>query len=103
MTGVILSQSMVLVLVFIVHGHVRPIGRSGCRGEGPRDSPPCQRAPRVPRVRLKYAKGSGAPVLMLPGSDEAEIVPDRAQGSGALMTSWGSGEAEGVPKPQAIL
>jgi hypothetical protein len=24
---------MVLVLVFIVHGHVRPIGQSGCRGE----------------------------------------------------------------------
>jgi hypothetical protein len=59
MTGVILSQSMVLVLMFIVHGHVRPIDRSGCRGEGPRDSPPCQRAPRVPRVRLKYAKGVG--------------------------------------------
>jgi hypothetical protein len=47
-------------------------------------------------------RGSGAPVLMLPGSDEAEIVLDRAQGSGALMTSWGSGEAEGVPKPRAI-
>jgi hypothetical protein len=39
-------------------------------------------------------KGSGAPVLTLQGSDEAKVVPDRAQGSGALMTLWGSGEAE---------
>jgi hypothetical protein len=39
-------------------------------------------------------RGSGATILMLQGSGEAKIVPDRAQGSGALMTSWGSGEAE---------
>jgi hypothetical protein len=39
-------------------------------------------------------RGSGAPVLMLQGSGEVEIVPDRAQGSAALMTSWGSGEAK---------
>jgi hypothetical protein len=47
-------------------------------------------------------KGSGALVLSLQGSGEAGIVSDRAQGSGALMTSWGSGEAEAVPKPRAI-
>jgi hypothetical protein len=39
-------------------------------------------------------RGSGAPVLTLQGSGEAEIVLNRAQGSGALMMSWGSGEAE---------
>jgi hypothetical protein len=32
-------------------------------------------------------RGSGAPVLMLQGSGEAEIVPDGVQGSGTLMTS----------------
>jgi hypothetical protein len=47
-------------------------------------------------------RGSGAPVLILQGSGEAEIVPDGTQGLGALMTSWGSGEAEGIPKPRAI-
>jgi hypothetical protein len=40
-----------------MHGHVRPIGGSGCRGEGPRGSLSCQRAPRVPRARQKYAEG----------------------------------------------
>jgi hypothetical protein len=34
-------------------------------------------------------RGSGAPVLTLLGSGETEIVPDRAQGSGALIMSWG--------------
>jgi hypothetical protein len=32
------------------------------------------------------------------GSSEAEIVSDEVQGSGALMTSQGSGEAETGPK-----
>jgi hypothetical protein len=36
-------------------------------------------------------RGSGAPVLMLWGSGEEEIVPDEVQGLGALMTSWGLG------------
>jgi hypothetical protein len=31
--------------------------------------------------------GSDAPMLTLQGSDEAEIVPDGVQGSGALMMS----------------
>jgi hypothetical protein len=39
-------------------------------------------------------RGLGAPVLMLQGSGEAEVVPDKAQGSDALITSWGLGEAE---------
>jgi hypothetical protein len=46
--------------------------------------------------------GSGAPVLTLQGLGETKIIPNRVQGSGALMTSWGSGEAESVPKPRAI-
>jgi hypothetical protein len=82
---------MVRTFLFTVHGHVRPIGGNGRRGEGLRGSPPCQRAPHVPRARQKYAKGSGAPVLTLQGLSEAEIVLDRAEGSGALMTSWGLG------------
>jgi hypothetical protein len=32
MTEVILSQGVVHVLLLIVHGHVCPIGGSGCRG-----------------------------------------------------------------------
>jgi hypothetical protein len=47
-------------------------------------------------------RGSGTPVLILQGSGEAEIVLNGAQGSGALIMSWGSGKAEGVPKPRAI-
>jgi hypothetical protein len=39
-------------------------------------------------------RGSAAPVLTLQGLGEAKIIPDRAQGSSALMTSWGSGEAK---------
>jgi hypothetical protein len=94
MTGVTLGQSVVLMLLFTVHGHVRPIGRSGCRGEGPVAScftiglhASLGRGRSTPR-------GSGAPVLTLQGLGEVEIVPDSAQGSSALMTSWGSGEAE---------
>jgi hypothetical protein len=55
-------------------------------------------APRLARglhVSLRRGRstlrGSGAPVLTSQGSGEAEIVPERAQGSGALMTSWGLG------------
>jgi hypothetical protein len=54
---VTLDQSMVPVLLFTVHGHFCPIGRSGCRGWGPRGSLSCQRAPRVPRAKRKYAEG----------------------------------------------
>jgi hypothetical protein len=39
-------------------------------------------------------RGLGAPMLTLLGSGEAEIVPDRAQGSSALMMPWGLGEVE---------
>jgi hypothetical protein len=46
-----------------------------------RGSPSCQRAPRVPRARRKYAEGSGAPVLTLLGSS-------------ALMMSWGLEQGE---------
>jgi hypothetical protein len=56
MTGVMLGQSVVPMLLFTIHSHVRPIGGSGCHSEGPRGFPLCQRAPRVPRARQKYAK-----------------------------------------------
>jgi hypothetical protein len=59
MTEVMLDQSAVPTLLFTVHGHVRPIGGNERRGEGPRGSPPCQRAPRVPRARQKYAERVG--------------------------------------------
>jgi hypothetical protein len=82
--------------------YIRPINGSRCRGEGLCGSLSCQRAPRVPWARQKYAKGSGTPVLTLPGSGEAEIVPDWARGLDTLMTSrelgrgrrrsWASGD-----------
>jgi hypothetical protein len=92
-----LGQSTVPTLLFTMHGHIRPINRNGRRDEGPRGFSHCQRAPRVPRARQKYAKGSGAPMLTLQGSNEAEIVPDRAQGWALLMTSWGLGQGEKRP------
>jgi hypothetical protein len=82
MTGVTLGQSVVPVLLFTVHGHVRSIGGSGamvralvalCLARGLHVS--LRRGRSTPR-------GSGAPVLTLQGSGEAEIVPDRVQGSG---------------------
>jgi hypothetical protein len=57
MVGVMLGLSAVPTLLFTVHDHVRPISGNGCRGEGLRGSPPCQRAPCVPQARQKYAKG----------------------------------------------
>jgi hypothetical protein len=39
-------------------------------------------------------RGSGDPVLTLQGSGEAKIILDGAQGSSALMTSWGLGRGE---------
>jgi hypothetical protein len=47
-------------------------------------------------------RGSDAPVLTLQGSSEAEIIPDGVQGSGTLMTLWGSGEVETGPKPRGL-
>jgi hypothetical protein len=47
-------------------------------------------------------RGSGAPVPMLQGLGKAENAPNGLQGSGALMMSWGSSEAEGVPKSREI-
>jgi hypothetical protein len=35
---------------------------------------------------------SGTPMLLLLGSGEAEVVPDRVLGSSALMTSMGLGQ-----------
>jgi hypothetical protein len=35
MTRVMLGQGMVPVLLLTVHGHVRPISRSGCHSWGP--------------------------------------------------------------------
>jgi hypothetical protein len=54
-----LGQGVVPVLLLTVHDHVCPIGGSGCRGWGPRGSLSCQRAPRVPRARQKYAEEVG--------------------------------------------
>jgi hypothetical protein len=58
-------------------------------------APRLARGLHVPRGRGKgMPRGSGILVLTLWGSGEAEIVPDRAQGSGTLMALWGSGEVE---------
>jgi hypothetical protein len=59
MTGVMLGQGVVLVPLFIVHGYVRLIGGSECRGWGPCGSSSCQRVPRVPRARREYAERVG--------------------------------------------
>jgi hypothetical protein len=56
---VMLGQGVVLVLLLTVHGHICPIGLSGCCDWRPRGSPSCQRAPHVPQARQKYAKGFG--------------------------------------------
>jgi hypothetical protein len=40
---------------------------------------------------------------MLQWSDEAEIVPDGAPGSGALITSWGLGRGENQPQASSDL
>jgi hypothetical protein len=61
---------------FTVHGHVCPIGKNGCCGGGPHGSLPCQRAPRVPRARQKYAKRVRRSYAYTTGVGEAEIVPD---------------------------
>jgi hypothetical protein len=78
MTGVMLGQGMVPVLLLTMHGHVRPIGGSECRGWGPRGSPSCQRAPRVPRARRKYAEGVGRFDDVMRARGEAETA---AQGA----------------------
>jgi hypothetical protein len=89
------------MLLFIVHSHVRPIIGNGCHGRGPCSSRPHLRALRVPRARQKYAKGSGAPVLTLQDSGEAEIVPNGVHGSGETEIvpygAQGSGETKIVP------
>jgi hypothetical protein len=77
-------------------------GGNGCRG----GAPVASRLARGLHASLGRGKstlrGSGALMLTLRGLDEAKIIPDRAQGLGALMMSWGSVEAKGVPKPRVI-
>jgi hypothetical protein len=65
---IMLDQSVVHMFSSTVHGHVCPISGDGRRGGGPCGSLPCQRA----------TCPSGAPVLTLQGSDDAEIVRDGA-------------------------
>jgi hypothetical protein len=54
-----LGQSVVLAFLLTVSGHVRPIGGSRCRGEGPHGSLSDQKAPRVPRAKQECAKRVG--------------------------------------------
>jgi hypothetical protein len=82
MTGVMLGQSVVLAFLLTVSGHVRPIGGSRCRGEGPHGSLSDQKAPRVPRGEAGVCQ-------------EGRALPcPCCRGRALLMTSWGSGEAE---------
>jgi hypothetical protein len=72
MTGVMLGQGVVPVLLFTVHGHVHPIGGSESCGWGPM-------APCLARgLHVSLGRGESAP-----------------SGSDALMTLRGSGEEEG--------
>jgi hypothetical protein len=72
-----------------VHGHVHPISGNGCRGGT--HAPPGLAGGPYTSLGLggSIPRGSGAPMLTLQGSGEAEIVPDRVQGSGTLITSCG--------------
>jgi hypothetical protein len=89
MTGVMLGQSVVPVFISLCTVMSVPSTEMGA----------AVRAPVAPRLARglhaslgrdrRMQRGSGALVLTL-------------QESGALMTSWDSGEAEGVPKPQTI-
>jgi hypothetical protein len=94
MTGVMLGQSVVPVFLSLCTVMSVPSTGVGAVVKAPM-------APRLARGLHVFLgrgrstlRGSGAPVLTLHGSGEAEIVPDRAQGWDALMTSWGSGETE---------
>jgi hypothetical protein len=97
MTEVMLGHGVVPVLLLTVHGHIRPIGGSGCRGWGPRGSPSCQRAPCVPRVSQKYVEGVGRFDDIM-GSrarwklpPEAPISPETfPQGSGGMEVDFGA-------------
>jgi hypothetical protein len=81
------SRTTALMPTFIVHGRVRPIIGNGGRGGGPRDSQLRLRALRVPQARRKYAGGGvGRSRAYVVVSGEAEIVPDKAQGSGEAET-----------------
>jgi hypothetical protein len=64
---VMLGQGVVSVLLFTVHGHVRPIGGSGCHGMGAPVAPCLARG-----LHMFLGWGGSTP-----------------RGSGALMTSWG--------------
>jgi hypothetical protein len=57
MTGVMLGQGVVPVLLLTVHGYVCPITGVGAVVGCPRGSLSCQRAPRVPLARRERAKG----------------------------------------------
>jgi hypothetical protein len=89
-----LGQGVVPVLLLTVHGHVRPICGSGCRGWAPRGSPSCKRAPRVPRTRRKYVEGVERFWWRHEGSSEAKTVTRGAYLARDL--SAGSGEMEFV-------
>jgi hypothetical protein len=77
-TGVMLGQSAVPMLLFTVHGRVRPIVGTGV----------VMRVPVAPRLArglhvslgrgISAPRGSGTPMLTLQGSGEAEIILDRA-------------------------
>jgi hypothetical protein len=90
------------MLLSTMHGHICPISGNRCRGGGPVAPYLATGLYVSPRRGESMPRGSGDPVLMLQGSGEAKIIPDEAQGSSALMTSWGLGKAKGVSKPRTI-
>jgi hypothetical protein len=74
-----LGQGVVPVLLLTMDGHVRPIGRSGCRSWG---------------VSVVYRLARGLHVSLGRGS--------KLRGSGALMTSRGLGR-DGKILPEALI
>jgi hypothetical protein len=85
-----LGQSTVPTLLFTMHGHIRPINRNGRRDEGPRGFSHCQRAPRVPRARQKYAKGVGRSRAHVAGVERGGNCSRQGAGLGAFDDIMGA-------------
>jgi hypothetical protein len=80
MTGVMLGQGVVPMLLLTMHGHVHPIGGSGCRGLG------------VPMAR-RLARG----LYVSLGRDESKL-----RGSDAFDDAVGLGRGEKM-SPKALI
>jgi hypothetical protein len=80
MTGVMLGQSMVPALLLTVHGHVRPIGGSGCR-DGPPWLPVLPDGFTCPSGNAKVRQGDRAlPCFRCRGRERQKSFPTGRRG-----------------------